>query len=138
MGNGHLLKDNLLKATAALPNGAANVTTSAIDLGQYTQAADFVAECELVITAPALNTAQQPDAKTLTYDVVMSDNADLSSPVTLYGGVGVQTGTGGAGAAAATYRVALPTNVKRYVGVKVTGSGAGNSGTANVVAELAF
>lgn len=138
MGLGHLLKDNLLRATAALPNGAANTTTTAIDLDQRTSLADFVANCELLVTAPVLNTTQQPDAKTLTYDVIHSDNADLSSPVTLIAGVGVQTGAGGAGAAGAVYRAALPTNVKRYVGVKVTGSAAGNSSTANVVVELAF
>src|SRR5579871_2753209 len=115
------LRDANLKSTVALPNGAANVSGAAIDLvlGSY---GDLLANVEFVLTAPALNTTQQPDAKTMTYDVIQSDNADLSSPIALYPGVIVQTGAGGAGAAGATFTFRVPVDAHRYIGVKATGS----------------
>ncbi|MDB5294910.1 MAG: hypothetical protein JWO31_893 [Phycisphaerales bacterium] len=130
-----LVRDQLLRVTQALPNGAAAVTSPSIDL-EISPRSDFVANVELVVTAPALNVTQQPDAKTLTYDVVHSDNADLSSPAVLATAIGVQTGAAGAGAGTATYRYRPPTNVKRYIGVRATGSATGNSSTASFTAEL--
>lgn len=132
---GLLLRDTQLKGTLALPNGAANVSGAAIDLG-HGVSGDFLAQSEFLLSAPALNTTQQPDAKTLIYDVVHSDNSDLSSPSTLYPGVLTQTGAGGAGAAAATFTFRVPVDVKRYVGIKATGSASGNSSTASATLEL--
>lgn len=129
------MTDEQLRQTKALPNGAANITTDAIDL-ETSARGDFVVTADLLIEAPVLTTAELPNTETMTYDVVMSDNADLSSPTTLYAGVLVQTGTGGAGAAAAEQRVGLPTDVKRYIGVKATNSGSGNASSKSVIASL--
>lgn len=134
-GTGYGVRDAALKVTKALPNGAANVTSDAIDLGK-TSAGDFVANVEFLLSAPALTTAQQPDAKTMIYDVLVSDNADMSVPTTLIAGAITQTGAGGAGAAAATYKFKLPTNTKRYLAIKATGSAVGDSSAKSLTLEL--
>src|SRR5262245_14859412 len=126
---GMKLKDAGLKGTLALPNGAANTSGAAIDLG-LSAFGDFLANCEFILSAPALNTTQQPDAKTMKYDIIHSDNSDLSSPSTLYPTVVTQTGAGGAGAAATTFTFRVPVDSKRYVGVKATGSASGDSSAA--------
>ena len=73
--------------------------------------------------------------KPIAYSISQSDNADLSSPTVLYSSVIVQTGAGGAGAAAATYTCRLPVDVKRYVGVRIV-SGASTADASSVSATL--
>ncbi|HVS73132.1 MAG TPA: hypothetical protein VHQ47_17890 [Phycisphaerae bacterium] len=124
------LQDAQLNVTFALPNGAANVSSGGIPTANDSTG-DFVANAQFTILAPALTTSQLPDAGTITYDVYQSANADLSSPTVLYPGVLVQTGAGGAGAAAASFDFRVPTNVKGYVFVKATKSGTGNASTSN-------
>lgn len=132
------MKDALLKVTKALPNGAASTTSSALDLGMSANG-QFLAQCELLVTVPALSTAQQPDAKVQTYFIVESDNSDLSSPVVVCRLEKLtQTGAGGAGAAGATQRYRPSTNSKRYIGVKSTGSAAGDASGVSMTAELLF
>jgi hypothetical protein len=132
---GYNVPDALLTVSRALPNGAATVTSGSIDL-ETTGGNDFIARCEARITAPALTTAQLANAATVTYDLLTSASADLSSPTVLVAGLLVQTGAGGVGAATAQARAKLPTNVKRYVGFRATNSGAGNASTSNGVLEL--
>ncbi len=132
-----LVKDALLKVTKALPNGAANVTSDSIDTGKSSRG-EHLARCELLLSAPALTTGQQPDAKTLTYDILGSDNSDLSAPSVTVAGAIVQTGAGGAGAAASEYRYKLPSNGPKYWGFKATGSAAGNSSNASATLEMVF
>jgi hypothetical protein len=134
---GYGLKDASKSVSKALPSGASAITTDSIDL-EKGSAGDFVAPCELLIEAPAVTTAMLGDAATIKYDVIHSDNADLSSPVTLAATVLTQTGAGGAGAAAASCRFRPPTNVKRYVGAKATKSAAGDASTKSVVVSLVF
>lgn len=134
----YAVKDARLSVTKALSNGAGSVTTDAIDL-ELSANGDLHARCELVIDAPALTTTLLPDTETMKYDVIHSDNSDLSSPTTIAASVVVQTGAGGAGAAAiAGTRFSLPSTVKRYVGVKVTKTGTGNASTVSVTVALAF
>jgi hypothetical protein len=130
-------KDASLSVTRALPNGAATVTSTAIDVQNSTRG-DFVAPAELVITAPALATGVLANAATMTFNVIHSANADLSSPATIAASVLVQTGAGGAGAPAAVARFRLPTNVRRYVGLTATNSGAGNASAQSVTMALQF
>ncbi|MCY2968426.1 MAG: hypothetical protein NT069_33175, partial [Planctomycetota bacterium] len=99
---------------------------------------DFVAQVELLISAPALAVGQLANGSTMKYDVVMSVNSDLSSPTIIAKEVIVQTGAGGAGAAAATARFRLPTNCARYVGVKATNSAAADASAASLTSELVF
>lgn len=139
LGTGFLLGDKLLRATRALPASAsATVDGAAIDL-QNSARGEFVAECQLKLSAPAVNTTMAPDTRTFTYSIITSDQANLGSPTVLYPSVIVQTGAGGAGAAAATHVCRLPTNVKRYVGVRIV-SGASTTDASAVAAtvELLF
>lgn len=135
LGMGFLMKDASLKGTRALPAAASStVDGAAIDLkhGSY---GDFLADCELKLSAPAVNATMAPDTRTFTYSILHSDNSDLSSPSVLYPSVIVQTGAGGVGAAAATYTVRLPVDVKRYVGARVV-SGASTADASSVSATL--
>lgn len=136
LGAGFLLKDKLLRATHALPNGAATTNGGGIDLGTDTRS-DFVAQCEAVVTAPALTTTQLGDTQTITY-YLYHDTAAGFGTETLLATLGVQTGAGGAGAATAEYRTKLPSNVKRYVRLKTVKAGASNASTASATFELAF
>ncbi len=135
-----LVVDALLKQTAALPDGAASTSTAAIDL-EKTSRGDFTGHIkapDLIIEAPVLNTTQQPNAKTLIYKVEQDTDPAFGTVETLYAAVITQTGAGGTGAAAASKRVALPVDVKRYVRVTATGSASGNASAASMVAYLAF
>ncbi len=134
---GYSVRDNAHKVTKALPNGAAATTSDAIDLG-LTARSDFTAPCELLITAPALGATPLPDAKTMKYDILMSDQSNLGTPTTLVAAAITQTGASSAGAVGAEYRFRLPTGVKRYIGVKATGSGSGDASGSSFTAELLF
>lgn len=133
-----LLADAQLKVSTALPTGASAVSQAAgIDLVNSVNG-DFVAEAELLITAPAVTTGMLGDAATIKYDVITSANADLSSPTVVAATVLTQTGAGGAGAAAATKRFALPSDVQRYVGIKATKSAAGDASSVSMICQLVF
>lgn len=131
------LKDAQLQTTDALPNGAATAYSTVQDL-QNGGHGDFVAPCEILLTAPALNVTQQPDNKTLKYTIQSSVDSAFTSPIDEYTDVITQTGAGGAGAAAATFRCRLKTSVKRYLRVKMVGSASGNSSTASLIVNLLF
>lgn len=128
MPNNYNLKDLQLDKTTALPASAASAQSSGIDLMNSANG-DFVADLEVTVDAPALTTTELPDGKTMTYviqhdtDVAFGTVADLVT-------IGTQTGAGGVGAAAATYRAHLPTNVKRYIRAKATLVAAAGSPTA--------
>lgn len=137
MQNSNLLVDAALVKTRALPNGAASVTSDGIDLMNSANG-DFKADCELIVNAPALVVGDLADAATMTYDIVHSVNSDMSSPATLLDNVITQTGAGGAGAAAAELNVRLPSDVRRYVAVKATNSGAGDASDKSVTITPKF
>lgn len=99
-------------AVFALPAAASASTQSAVvDLGADTYKPERV---ELQLSIPALSTTIAPDTKTVTLIIETSatsvftavDSTILSN---------VLTGAGGAGIAAANYRVRLPSNCARYV-----------------------
>lgn len=133
------VSDAQLSKSTALPTGASSVTqASGLDINQTTNGDFLVPTCELLISAPAVTTGMLADAATIKYDVVTSANSDLSSPTIIAATVLTQTGAGGAGAAAASVRFALPSDVKRYVGVKATKSGAGDASSVSVTAQFVF
>jgi hypothetical protein len=136
LGTGFLLKDALLRTEHALPNGAATTNGTGIDLANSTRG-EFVAECEAVVTAPALTTTQLGDGQTIAYHLY-HDTAVGFGTETLIATLGTQTGAGGAGAAAAEYRLRLPSTVKRYLRLKTVKTGASNASTADAMLELAF
>jgi hypothetical protein len=133
-----LVADGGMRQTKALPNGAANTSTNGFDLEQSTRGSLTGMKPELYIEAPALNVTEQPNSKTMIYSVEHADDSAFSGVAVLYSAVLTQTGAGGAGAAAATRRLALPTDVKRYVRVKATGSASGDSSTKSMTVSLLF
>lgn len=129
------LQDALTNVSRALPNGAAAVTSSAIDLRQATTLGHF-GGAELLVNAPAMGVTPMSNGKTMIYDIIQSDNSDLSSPSTLYAAIITQTGAGGAGCSAAEFRVGLPSTVKRYIGLKATGSASGDATGSTATMKL--
>ena len=124
-------------AAFALAAAAGSTVSASIDTGNA-GVGDFLAKCELLITAPALNATQAPDTRTVTY--IIEDSADNSSFAAALGvSQLVQTGAGGVGAAAATKRLRLPTNIRRYVRLKVTtGASTGDCSGVNAQLDLLF
>jgi len=90
------------------------------------------------LTAPALTVGELADTQTITYSIEMDDNAAFSSATVLAASVLVQTGAGGAGAAAGTHRFKLPSNCERYVRHKATKAGASNASTASMTSQILF
>ena len=131
------VQDAQLTKTKALPNGAATIYTDGIDLGVSANGR-HLAQCELEISAPALATADLGDAATMKYSVEMDTDSAFGSATALFTDVLTQTGAGGAGAAAATKRVRLPSDVERYVRVKAVNSAAGDASDKSVTAKLLF
>lgn len=131
-----LLGDASLKVTKALPNGAANVTSSFIDLGNSVNG-DFVAdEAELLIELPAQVTGVLGDGTTIICDVLTSPNADGSGPTTVAKAVLTQTGAAGAGSAAVSARFRPTSDTQRYIGVKATKSAAGDASGTNMTVSI--
>jgi hypothetical protein len=132
LGAGFLMKDALLKVTRALPGAAgATVNSSAIDLEETTRG-DFLANAEILITAPALTTTILPDTRTMTYTLYHDTDSAFGTETPVFGSTGqiLQTGAGGAGAVTATFRGRLPTTVKRYLRLKITSGASTTDGSA--------
>ena len=144
MSLGMNIRDASLKATLALPNAASTTVAQAagFDL-EVTAAADLVAAFEILLTAPALTTVQLPNAATMTYNLIASASANLSTPTIIQQNLLVQTGAGGVCAALALARARIPVNLGalgfRYVGLQiVSGSTATNSSAVSATLEMLF
>ena len=131
------VQDALMALTLALPNGAATTVSTSLDL-QNSSKGDFVAPCEVQISAPLLGATPLPDAKTMKYDLITSDSSDLSGPTVLVAAAITQTGASSSGAAADSVKLRLPSNVKRYLGFRATGSASGNASSASATLKLLF
>lgn len=131
------LKDELLKVTKALPAGAASTTSDAIDTGKSSRD-EHAARTELLLTYPDLTLTQLPDTKTMTYEILGSDNSDLSSPsitqtvVTQTGATGTDPAEGG------TLRYGLPSDGPRYWGAKATGVATVDGSASSMTLQLVF
>jgi hypothetical protein len=129
-------RDAKLKDSHALPSGASTVSSAGIDLG-LTARSDFLAECELLLTAPALAVGQLADASTMKYTVQDSSASDFGTNLRTIAGTEItQTGAGGAGAAGATRRIGLPTDVQRYIRFQATNSAAADASGATATLEV--
>lgn len=128
------LQDNNLIVTKALPNGAASVTSDAIDL--ESTSGEFLADVEFELTVPALTTTQLGDTQTITYIVETSAAADFGSITTLNATLAVSTGAGAAGDVAVSKRFRVPSAVLRYIRIKATKTGATNASTASLTFKL--
>lgn len=131
------VRDAALIQTKALPNGAAATAIDGFDLGHGSKG-DFLAQTELLIETPALGATPLPNAKTMTFSIEHDDAANFGTAVVLANQVIVQTGAGGVGDVAKSARFRLPTNVKRYVRVKATGSGAGDASGSAFTVSMVF
>lgn len=131
------LRDKSLEITRALPNGAATVTSTSLQLKGETNR-EFHAGTELEISAPALATGVLADAATVKYHVVQGDAADLSDATVVAAEVIVQTGAGGAGAGAATVRYRPPSTIKKYIGLRIVKSGAGDATGSSATMRMLF
>ena len=135
---GPQVRDALVKTTVELPDAAETNTSTAIDTGKATTSGEQPGNVEFLVSAPALTTTQLPDTKTITYNIIHSDNADLSSSSALLSAVITQTGAGGAGAAAATFRFKLPSTAKRYIGLTAVGVATVDADDADGTLEALF
>ena len=131
------IRDAALANSRALPNGAATVSSTGIDLGHTTRG-EFLVGHDLLITAPAVGVGVFADGGTIKYSIETDHDPAFGSPLSLYPDVLTQTAAGGAGAAAATKRVALPSNVERYVRLKAVKSNAGDASGLTAKLELLF
>lgn len=135
---GFQLRDGSLRRQHVLPNGAATTAGQPIDTGTTASLrAQFVAECESIVTTPAPSTAQLPDGQTVTYRLQHSDDVAFGAPQTV-ADIRVQVGAGGAGASGQAVRARLPAKVQRYVRLATVEVGAANASAATVTMEVAF
>ena len=121
-----LVADALLTQTKTLPNSEASVNSTGFDLGTQSGQQTFPPGVELLVKA----CAGHRRARRCGHDDLHGTARGLVRLLgrhDLAGSVIVQTGAGGAGAAATEARVTLPGNVKRYLRVRATNSGAGNA-----------
>lgn len=132
------LADAALSESLALPNGANTTNSDPIDLEVVGDLTTFLAGCELKVTAPALTTAQLPDAQTITYEIEHDDDDQFGTAETLVAALIVQTGAGGAGDAEAVGRFRFPSTVKRYVRVNAVKTGAADASGASASIQLVF
>lgn len=119
------VRDLVLFKTISLPNGAATVTSAAIDLG----ADRHLAEAEILAQAPALSAALLPDTQTITYTVEFAAASGFGSVLRSVP-LGVQTGASSAGAVADEYRTGIESTAPRYVRLKAVKTGAADASAA--------
>lgn len=139
LGVTHGLRDaaSEVSVSKALSNGAGTVYSDGIDLGHGTSG-DFLADVEFEIGAPALTTTLLPDTETLKYSIQHDTDPAFGTVATLLPDVLIQTGAGGAGAAAATVRVKLPAHVNRYIRLRAIKTGTGNATTVSATLQGRF
>lgn len=125
------MQDVLLKATTALPNGAATTTSASLDLQV---GGSFIAgKASLVVRVPATPTL----ANTKTLTVAITDCATEGGSYTAVTGYGtmVITGPASGGGVATVFRLAPLENLRRYV--KVTYTGVASGGDLSAVSAVA-
>lgn len=136
-----LLEDAQLSVSTPLPASAATVTTPGLDLAQTTNG-DFTADADFLATVPAVTTGMLGDAATLKWSIVTGATVDangvIQSVTVLYPDIMTQTGAGGAGAAANSKRIGLPSDVQRYVGLRGIKSASGDASSVSATLKMLF
>lgn len=139
MGDTYNLRDANLIKSDAMPNGASTTKAgTALDLGNALTARGVrLAECELLLTMPALSTTMAPDTRTMTYSIESSSTSTFDAATTLWSLQ--KAGASGAGIAADTFRMKIPSNCDRYVRAKaVSGASTTDASTVSMKLELLF
>jgi hypothetical protein len=134
-----LVRDAGLVQSIALPAAAGTVNGLPIDLGDaMTARGARLADCELVLTAPALNTTDLPNTVTAIY-AIQGSTTNFGTVVPLATACLTQTGAAGAGAALQTWRMKLPSDCPRYIRASVvTATNAGNCALKSMELALQF
>jgi len=138
MTKSYNVRDAKFIATDTMPGGAGTTKAgTALDLGNtLTANGARMDKSELLLTMPALTDTMVPSTKTMTFSIETCDDSAFGAPTVLWSLV---TTGGGAGVAAATYRVKVPTNCLRYVRAKaVSGSLTTDSSAVSMKLELLF
>lgn len=130
------MRDAALELSRALPNGAATVTTTAGIQIKGATTDEFSAPMEFEIDAPSIATGLLADAATMKYSIVHATDPAMSDAAVLAADVLVQTGAGGAGAAAVKTRWRAPSNSRAFIGLRAVNSGAGNASTRTAYLRL--
>jgi hypothetical protein len=135
----YAIQDAATNITKALPAAASTAANSdGIDTGKGTTGRQL-ADIEFLLSAPAVTTTMVPDTKTITYKIQHDNDSAFGSPTTLFDAVIVQTGAGGAGAAAATYRFRLPSTAERYIrAVATTGADTTDSSAVSMTLKALY
>jgi hypothetical protein len=137
---GFKVRDAAVSVSKTLPASATVAYSDPIDL-QNVAPGDFMAKCELRLTAPDLTVAGAvatlADSGTATYKVQHSlDNVTYAD---LYSSCIVQTGANATGAAAAYFNTRLPTGVYRYIRAAcTTATSPGDMSAAKMILDLLF
>ena len=132
------MKDVALKVTKALPAGAASTTSDPLDTGVGARG-EQIGDMELLLTYPSLSLAQLPNTKTMSYSIICSANADLSSPTVVAPNIVVQTGADPTDpTAGGTFRYRIPSNGARYWGAKATGVATVDGSASSLTLEMVF
>lgn len=134
----HGVRDANLIQTKALPSGASSVYTDGIDLGALNARGARLADCEMLVSAPALAVGELANASTMKYDIQTDDDSAFGSPTTVALEVIVQTGAGGVGDAADSFRYKIPSDSERYIRIKATNSHAADASAKSMTMELLF
>ena len=129
------LVDKSLQQTKALPNGAATISSDGFQIHDGPIGGSFQANVEFVVTIPALTVTELADTQTITYTIEHDDASNFGSAAAISTSV-VQTGAGGAGAAATSLRLRPNTAVKKYVRAKAVKTGASNASTSSLTFEV--
>jgi hypothetical protein len=121
---GHALRNRLGQhSRSATPPAAGGFSLSgALNGGEL---ANLIPDVLFYTEAPALDASQLPDGETITYTLIESRDDRLSDPNTTTT-LGVQTGAGGAGAAAVIFACRAKYRGGSFIGLRVDASARAN------------
>ena len=113
-----------------LPNGLGSTTSEVIDMGPPEVNVPRLVHVQFELTVPALGPDAMPVGKSMSYDLLLGDDENLSSP-NVYANIMVQWATGGDGVSKARHPFKLPTH-KRYMAIRCNGSAEGDASGSKV------
>lgn len=141
------VRDAQFVQATALPDVAVAGTTYTVglDLGLVSTFGARLEEVELKVSVPALAAGQMANNDTMKLYLVHDTTSSLGGASVHVFGPHQYTspiinllGAGGVGCAAASVTLKIPSDLSRYVGLKMVHTGTGVPSTANVTVELLF
>jgi hypothetical protein len=123
----------MLQRSVAIPAGGASAFTPPVN---GTDLADVLPTILFYVLAPAMTTSELPDGQTFTYTLVESNDPAFGSTISTTV-MGVQTGAGSAGAAAAAFAAQAKLQGGRYIGLKIAASSTANAAGTSITLAIA-